>query len=151
MKFGNVYVNQADISFASKVDVIVTFRGPALPPEEPPLGKLGMGLGLAFSLFAASAGAGSSHDIVTKIVNGEPIDDEPTNEPALQVTRLSVPALKIDFKNGKTKTIVPFPVKYNNGYIHTFDTTNNKPIKEYAQNYVKKYRNQVDSWLSQLE
>ena len=67
MKFGNVYVNQADISFASKVDVNVTFSGPALPPE-PPLGKLGMGLGLAFSLFAASAGAGSSHDIVTKIV-----------------------------------------------------------------------------------
>ena len=50
MKFGNVYVNQADISFASKVDVNVTFSGPALPPEEPPLGKLGMGLGLALNM-----------------------------------------------------------------------------------------------------
>ena len=128
MKFGNIYVNQADISFASKVDVIVTFRGPALPPPSNDW------------IVGTSSFSRLISDGLSRIWPTDP-----------QVVNLPVPALKLDLKNGKTKTIIPFPVKYNNGYEHIFDTTNNKPIKEYAQKYINKYRKQVNSWLSQLE
>ncbi|MBM6762209.1 hypothetical protein [Ligilactobacillus agilis] len=146
MKFGNVYVNQADISFASKVDVNVTFRGPALPSiEQNPMGKFGDILGSVVSIMYKISVPEQNNPF--KIL-GDDMTDETDDS---QVVTLSVSALRINFKNGKTKTIVPFPVKYNNGYEHIFDTTNDKPIEEYAQSYIKKYRNQVNSWLSQLK
>lgn len=145
IKFGNVYVNQADISFARKVDVEVTSRGPALPPKPPKEKSAIEKVGDGVSILAGFVFGGLEGGLLSMV------DESADSEPKPQVVKLSVPALKINFKNGKTQTIVPFPVIYDSGYEHTFATTNNSPIKEYAQSYVSQHRRQLNSWLSQLK